>query len=99
MTDDAARLVEAVSPGSWLAVFHPASDIIPDQIREAARRVNARSANTTTLRTRAQVTRFFDGLEMVDPGLVQVHQWRPGSAAPDDGQQIPGYAGLACKRG
>jgi trans-aconitate methyltransferase len=94
-----ARLVEALSPGSWLAVFHPASDIIPDQIREAARRVNARSANTTTLRTRAQITRFFDGLEILDPGLEQVHRWRPGSAAPDDGEQIPGYAGLARKPG
>jgi trans-aconitate methyltransferase len=94
-----ARLVEVVSPGSWLAIFHPASDILPDQIGEAARRVNARSANTTTLRTHAQITRFFDGLEMLDPGLVQVHRWRPGSAAPDDGEQIPGYAGLARKPG
>jgi len=94
-----ARLVEAASPGSWLAVFHPASDIIPDQIAEAARRVNARSANTTTLRTHAQITRFFDGLETLDPGVVQVHRWRPGSAAPDDGEQIPGYAGVARKPG
>ncbi len=91
------RLADAVPPGSWLAVFHPASDIIPDQIGEAARRVNARSANTTTLRTRPQIARFFDGLEMLDPGLVQVQRWRPGSAAPDDGEQIPGYAGLARK--
>lgn len=91
------RLADAVPPGSWLAVFHPASDIIPDQIGEAARRVNARSANTTKLRTRPQIARFFDGLEMLDPGLVQVQRWRPGSAAPDDGEQIPGYAGLARK--
>jgi hypothetical protein len=33
------------------------------------------------LRTREQVARFFAGLELVDSGLVQVHQWRPG---PDD---------------
>jgi trans-aconitate methyltransferase len=92
-----AQLVEAVPPGSWLAVFHPASDIIPEQIGEAARRVNARSAGTTTLRTRTQVAQFFDGLEMLDPGLVQVHRWRAGYAASDDGEQIPGYAGLAHK--
>jgi hypothetical protein len=94
-----AHLVEVVSPGSWLAIFHPASDILPDQIGEAARRVSARSANTTTLRNHAQITRFFDGLEMLDPGVEQVHRWRPGSAAPDDGEQIPGYAGLARKPG
>jgi trans-aconitate methyltransferase len=92
-----ARLIEAVPAGSWLAVFHPANDILPDQIREAARRVSARSAGTTTLRDRTQIARFFEGLELLDPGIVQVHRWRPGSAAPDDGEQIPGYAGLARK--
>jgi tRNA A58 N-methylase Trm61 len=92
-----ARLVDAVPPGSWLALFHPASDIMADQIGEAARRVNVRSANTTTLRTRAEVARFFDGLDLLDPGLVQVHRWRPGSAAPDDGDPVAGYAGLASK--
>jgi trans-aconitate methyltransferase len=92
-----ARLVEAVPPGSWLAVFHPASDILPDQIGEAARRVSARSASTTTLRSRAEVARFFDGLDLMDPGLVQVHRWQPGSAAPDYGEQVAGYAGLARK--
>jgi len=92
-----ARLVDAIPPGSWLAVFHPASDILPDQIGEAARRVSARSAGRTTLRSGAEVARFFDGLDLMDPGLVQVHRWRPGSAAPDDGEQVAGYAGLARK--
>jgi S-adenosyl methyltransferase len=90
-----ARLVEAIPPGSWLAVFHPASDILADQIGKAARRVSARSASRTTLRSRAEVARFFDGLHLMDPGLVQVHRWQPGSAAPDDGEQVAGYAGLA----
>jgi hypothetical protein len=92
-----ARLVEAVPSGSWLAVYHPASDIDRQQVAEAVRRVNARSAGTTTLRTHAQIARFFDGLQLLEPGLVQVHRWRPGSAAPDDGEQIAAYAGLARK--
>jgi hypothetical protein len=92
-----AQLMEAVPSGSWLAVFHPASDILADKIGEAARRVNVRSANMVTLRGRSEVERFFDGLELVDPGLVQVHRWRPGSAAPDIGDEVAGYAGLARK--
>ena len=92
-----ARLVEAVPSGSWLAVFHPASDILADKIGEAARRVNARSANPTTLRSRSEVGQFFEGLEFVDPGLVQVHRWRPGAAVPDIGDEVAGYAGLARK--
>jgi hypothetical protein len=92
-----ARLVEAVPSGSWLAVYHPASDIDQDRVAEAVRRVNARTAGTTTLRTHAEIARFFDGLQLLEPGLVQVQRWQPGSAAPDDGEQIAAYAGLARK--
>ena len=92
-----ARLVEAVPPGSWLAVYHPASDIDEQRVAEAVRRVNARTAGTTTLRTHAEIARFFDGLELLAPGLVQVQRWQPGSAAPDNGDQIAAYAGLARK--
>ena len=91
------RLAEATPPGSWLAIFHPASDILADQMSEVARRVSDRAAVPTTLRTRAGVMRFFDGLELLEPGLVQVHRWRPGSPAPDVGGEVPGYAGLARK--
>jgi hypothetical protein len=92
-----ARLVEAVPSGSWLAVYHPASDIDEQRVAEAVRRVNTRTAGTTTLRTHAEIARFFDGLELLAPGLVQVQRWQPGSAAPDDGEQIAAYAGLARK--
>jgi hypothetical protein len=92
-----ARLVEAVPAGSWLAVYHPASDIDEERVAEAVRRVNARTAGTTTLRTHAEIARFFDGLELLAPGLVQVQRWQPGSAAPDNGEQIAAYAGLARK--
>jgi hypothetical protein len=92
-----ARLVEAVPSGSWLAVYHPASDIDQDRVAEAVRRVNARTAGTTTLRTHAEIARFFSGPQLLEPGLVQVQRWQPGSAAPDDGEQIAAYAGLARK--
>jgi hypothetical protein len=92
-----ARLVEAVPPGSWLAIYHPASDIDQRRVSEAVRRVNARTAGTTTLRSRAEIARYFDRLQLLEPGLVQVHRWQPGSAAPDDGEQIAAYAGLARK--
>jgi len=92
-----ARLVGAVPPGSWLAVYHPASDIDRQRVAEAVRRVNARSAGTTMLRSHDEICRFFDGLHLLAPGLVQVQRWRPGAAAPDDGEEIAAYAGLARK--
>ena len=92
-----ARLMDAVPPGSWLAIFHPASDILADRMKEVARSVSTRAATPTTLRARPEVLRFFNGLELLEPGLVQVHRWRPGSPAPDMGDEVPGYAGLARK--
>jgi trans-aconitate methyltransferase len=93
-----ARLAEAVVPGSWLAVFHPANDILADQMGEVARQVSQNAVTPTTLRSRQEILRFFDGLELMDPpGLVQVHRWLPGAVAPDAGDEVPGYAGLARK--
>jgi hypothetical protein len=44
-----------------------------------------------------QVARFFDGLQLIEPGLVQVQRWRPGAAAADDGEEIAAYVGLGRK--
>lgn len=79
-----ARLMAAMPPGSYLTVSHPAIDIHQSQAN-AQRVYNERVATPQTLRTREQVARFFAGLELVDPGLVQVHQWRPdpGDSAPE----------------
>jgi hypothetical protein len=68
--------MDAVSPGSYLVISHPALDISAAQA-EGQRVYNQHVATPQTLRTREQVARFFTGLELVPPGLVQVHQWRP----------------------
>jgi hypothetical protein len=79
-----ARLMAAVPAGSHLAISHPAIDIHRAQA-DAQRVYNERVSTPQTLRTREQVARFFTGLELVEPGLVQVHQWRPdpGDFAPE----------------
>jgi len=46
---------------------------------EIADTMNELVAQKVTFRTRAEVLRFFDGLELVDPGVVPVPQWRPAS--------------------
>jgi hypothetical protein len=92
-----ARLMEAVPSGSWLALSHPARDVHPRQVTEAESRFNQLAPAKATLRTRAEILRLFDGLELLEPGLVQVHQWRPGLAAPGHNQEAAGYCGLARK--
>ena len=64
---------------------------------EAAARFNQLAPAKATLRTRDQILRFFDGLDLVEPGLAQIHRWRPGKAAPGHNQQAAGYCGLARK--
>jgi len=91
-----ARLMDALPSGSYLVVSHPASDIHPGQA-EAQRRYNERVSTPQTLRTRAEVSRFFEGLDLVSPGLVYVHSWRPGpdDIVPPDG--VSAYGGVARK--
>lgn len=73
-----AQVMEAVPAGSYLTISHPASDIEPDKVADLQTRVNKLSYQQYTGRSGAEVMRFFTGLELVEPGLVQVHQWRPG---------------------
>jgi hypothetical protein len=78
-----ATLVEAVPPGSFLVVLHPASDLDPSLVA-AAQRWNQISPKPVTLRSRAEVTAWADGLELVEPGVVQVTQWRPDERPADE---------------
>ena len=71
-----AKLMDAVPPGSYLTLSHVASDIDAEQIAEATARLNQQSRQRFTLRDHAQVLRFFDGLELQEPGVVRVETWR-----------------------
>jgi len=90
-----ARLLEAVPTGSHLVISHPASDIQAAASAEAARRYNQFVSTPQTRRNRAQVTEFFAGLDIAEPGIVQLHQWRPapGTVAPPDAISSHGGVG------
>jgi len=75
-----ARLMDAVPSGSYLAISHPGSDLYD---RETLKRLNAVATQMMTsldltMRTREQVSRFFGGLDLVEPRLVRLDEWRPG---------------------
>jgi S-adenosyl methyltransferase len=81
-----ARLVSAVPSGSYLTISHAASDISPDEMAEMIRRMNQHLAEGNHVgRTRDVVAGFFDGLELLDPGVVKVTQWRPASEVEAEG--------------
>jgi len=70
-------LVDALPPGSYLALSHPAKDIDAEAMARMAASLNKMMAEKVTFRDRSSVARFFDGLELVEPGMVQASKWRP----------------------
>jgi SAM-dependent methyltransferase len=90
-----ATIMRAMPPGSYLALTHPASDIDAERMAAMRERVNQLSFQQYTFRDRYQVSRFFDGLDLVAPGLVSVEQWHPAIAT---GRVIPVWAGVGRKR-
>jgi hypothetical protein len=84
-TDDpygiVAQLTSAGPAGSYLALSQIASDIDADEVAQARDQVGRYMPVKQTYRTHAEVMRFFGGLELVEPGLVRVTQWRPDTAA------------------
>ena len=72
---------------------HLASDVQPDEMAEMGRELNSSMTQQFTMRARAQVTGFFHGLSLLDPGVVLTHEWRPDSR---DDAKTPGvlWAGV-----
>jgi hypothetical protein len=92
-----ARLLSALPPGSYLVLAHPPSDVLPAPTAEMARRLNARYRGAVaTLRSRGEVAGFFDGLDLIEPGLVQTPQWRPDPTA-DPPAEMAAWCGVGRK--
>ncbi|MGH3302478.1 MAG: SAM-dependent methyltransferase [Streptosporangiaceae bacterium] len=95
--ETARTIMASVSPGSYLVVGHPASDVQSELVAESARQYNARVSTAQTRRSFAEVTRFFDDLELVEPGVVQEHRWRPGMGIDTASYETPGWGGVGRK--
>ena len=89
-------LMNAVPPGSYLAISHPASDV-DTELAQALRDLNTAMDGTEALpRRRQDIARLFDGLEMIEPGLVQLHRWRAGPGA-HTSRALAAYGGVGRK--
>jgi hypothetical protein len=73
-----ARLMAAAPRGSFLAITHPASDMHTEAMATNVTMLNRSLAGQFAFRSRAEVMEFFEGLELLEPGLVPTTQWRPG---------------------
>ncbi|NGO73251.1 SAM-dependent methyltransferase [Streptomyces boncukensis] len=90
-----ATLRDALPPGSVLVLSHATDDFAD---RSAAQAVYGNATATLNLRPRSAIERYFDGFELVEPGLVQVPFWRPDSSPPQGSGEIGFYGGVAYRR-
>ena len=91
-----ARYLDAVCPGSYLAISHGSLEGIPQDSVTSGERVQAvyqRTDAQLVLRSTSDIARFFDGLDVVDPGVVLLPEWRPDS----DDAYISAYVGVGRK--
>ncbi|MEV8076021.1 SAM-dependent methyltransferase [Streptomyces pseudogriseolus] len=92
-----AELSEALAPGSMLVLTHAAYEGIPlpPERAEGAVDVYRDMRNPLIMRTREEIARFFEGYDMVEPGLVPMPRWRPDTAPEDeDPYAFSGLAGV-----
>jgi hypothetical protein len=90
--DVAARIVdrvrEAIAPGSYIVIAHAVSDLRPETTEKLAAlyqdKTQVSGPRRANLRTKSEVEAYFDGLELVDPGVVYVPEWRPDGPRDDD---------------
>jgi S-adenosyl methyltransferase len=98
---DAQRAVTAftsvAAPGSYLVLSHGCSD--PDPVAAAAGAARyAGGAYSAVPRSRADILGFYAGFELVNPGLIPVHQWRPGPDDPADPGKVWLLGGVGRKQ-
>jgi hypothetical protein len=89
-----ARIFDTVAPGSYLAISHASSDLRPED-GERITKLYERSGNPIRFRTHAEIAKLFGGFTLVEPGLVEIPDWRPSAdvgVIPE--AVVSGYAGV-----
>jgi S-adenosyl methyltransferase len=91
-----SALAGAVPSGSYVAIYHVASDLDPN-VPLAVRRMSQWPSLRITLRSRAEVATLIAGLDPVPPGLVPICEWRPAPDDPQPAHVVPYYGVVARK--
>jgi hypothetical protein len=91
-----AELLDALPSGSYLTISQLTADFNPEEASAALESVQ-QSGVTYVPRTRAEFAAFFEGLDLVDPGVVPLLAWRPDDGAPPDPFGARMYAAMGRK--
>lgn len=94
------ELREALAPGSMLILTHASTEGGPTtpQQGDRVRGVYQRATSPLVMRSRSEVEEFFEGFELVEPGLVSMPNWRPDTPADQEDPAVySGFAGVGRK--
>lgn len=102
--DQAYRVVRTLrdnlAPGSYIAISHMTYDGVPPETVESFKNLGIKPNLSAKVRTRAEIAQFFEGFELVEPGVVHIPLWRPESPTDillDQPGQALGFAGVGRK--
>jgi hypothetical protein len=93
----AGRLLAALPSGSYLAMSHPTAEVHAEAIETSVQQYNSSGAPPIRTRSRQELTRFFEGLDLLQPGVVSCSLWRPGPSDVGTPAEVTQYCGVARK--
>jgi O-methyltransferase involved in polyketide biosynthesis len=92
-----SQLLDAVPPGSYLVISHPTAEVDGGPMTEAVRYWNEQGSASMTLRSRDQLVRFFDQIDLLEPGVVSCSRWRPDVMEIEEADDVPQFCGVGRK--
>jgi hypothetical protein len=94
-----ADLLDALAPGTCLTIAHSSYDFNAVGMREASAKLAKALKDAWVVRTYDEISRFFGGLDLIEPGLVPIDEWRPSDNAPLPHSQrpVPIFGGIGRK--
>ena len=89
-------IVDAIPAGSYVVISHPTWEVNPVAIDRAIEIWNSHGCAPFSARTPAAIAGFFEGLDLLEPGVVSCSQWRPDDGV--DAAPVIDFAGVGRKR-
>ena len=91
------RFIDSVPSGSYLVISHPTAEVNPEAAKRLQQAWNQRGAVPVRMRTREEIAQFFDGLDLIEPGVVSCSRWRPESVGAGEIVDVAHFCGVARK--
>jgi S-adenosyl methyltransferase len=91
------QLLNGVPAGSYVVISHPTTEVDAAAMTRALAFWNRQGSTAMTLRTRGEMERLFDGLDLIDPGVVSCTRWRPGPSTSGEIRDVTHFGGVARK--